>query len=48
MRHVLEDFNRRVRRDRLAPSLGPASYKIARTVDVELMVGQWRELRRRR
>lgn len=48
VRHVLEDFNRRVRRDRLAPSLGTASYVIARTVDVEAMVERWRELRRRR
>jgi hypothetical protein len=48
VRHVLEDFNRRVRRDRLAPSLGPASYVIARTVDVDVMITRWRELRRGR
>ncbi|ORM24103.1 DUF1992 domain-containing protein [Williamsia sp. 1135] len=46
VRAVLEDFNRRVRRDRLAPSLGPASYVIARTVDVDEMIERWRSFRR--
>jgi hypothetical protein len=47
VRHVLEDFNRRVKRDRLAPSLGPMSYVVARTVDVEELIVRWRELRQR-
>jgi hypothetical protein len=47
VRHVLDDFNRRVKRDRLAPSLGPMSYVVARTVDVDGMIAQWRDLRGR-
>ncbi len=46
VRAVLEDFNNRVRRDLLAPGLGPMSQVLARTVDVEDMIGRWRRLRR--
>jgi hypothetical protein len=44
-RAVLEDFNRRVRLDRLRPVVGPFPPALARTVDVDEMVGQWRALR---
>ena len=44
VRAVLEDYNRRVRQDRLRPALGPLPPLIARTVDVDDLV-QWRELR---
>lgn len=46
VRAVLEDFNRRVRADRLSPALGPSSYLIVATVDVDDMVAAWREQRR--
>lgn len=45
VRAVLEDYNRRVRQDRLRPALGPLPPLIARTVDVDDLVAQWRELR---
>lgn len=45
VRAVLEDYNRRVRQDRLRPALGPLPPLIARTVDVDDLVRQWRELR---
>lgn len=45
VRAVLTDFNKRVKQDRLDASLGPRSHIIAQTVDVEEMVGRWRELR---
>jgi hypothetical protein len=45
VRAVLEDFNRRVRTDRLRPAVGPLPPLIARTVDVEDLVRRWRELR---
>ncbi|GAB3449909.1 hypothetical protein GCM10027517_36770 [Phycicoccus ginsengisoli] len=45
VRAVLEDFNRRVRLDRLRPAVGAMPPLIAPTVDVEDMVGQWRRLR---
>jgi hypothetical protein len=45
VRAVLEDYNRRVRQDRLRPALGPLPPLIARTVDVDDLVQQWRELR---
>jgi hypothetical protein len=45
VRAVLEDFNRRVRRDRLRPAVGPFSPVIAPTVDVDALVEHWRELR---
>jgi hypothetical protein len=45
VRAVLEDYNRRVRQDRLRPALGPLPPLIARTLDVDDLVRQWRELR---
>lgn len=45
VRAVLEDYNRRVRQDRLRPALGPLPPLIARTLDVDELVRQWRELR---
>jgi hypothetical protein len=47
VRAVLEDFNRRVRLDRLRPAVGPFPPLIARTVDVDELVGQWHGLRAR-
>lgn len=48
VREILEDFNRRVKQDRLRPALGNAPQIIAPTVDVEDMVRQWAQLRRER
>ena len=48
VRAVLEDFNRRVKLDRLRPAVGPVPPLLAPTVDVEDMVGQWRRLREER
>jgi hypothetical protein len=48
VRAVLEDFNRRVKLDRLRPAVGALPPLLAPTVDVEEMIGQWRELRRSR
>ena len=48
VRSILEDFNKRVKQDRLRPSLGPRSHVIAATVDVDEMLSRWRELRGRR
>jgi hypothetical protein len=45
VRAVLEDFNRRVRLDRLRPTVGPLPPPLAPTVDVDDMVQRWRELR---
>jgi hypothetical protein len=45
VRAVLEDFNRRVRLDRLRPAVGPLPPLLAPTVDVEEQVVRWRELR---
>jgi hypothetical protein len=45
VRAVLEDFNRRVRHDRLRPTVGPLPPILAPTVDVEEQVARWRELR---
>ncbi|MGV9858404.1 DnaJ family domain-containing protein [Gordonia sp. NPDC003425] len=45
VRTILEDFNRRVKEDRLRPTMGPASHIVARTVDVDEMMLRWRELR---
>lgn len=44
-REVLEDFNRRVREDRLRPATGPLPPLLAPTVDVEEVLGRWRALR---
>lgn len=48
VRRILEDFNRRVKQDRLRPVSGNAPQIIAPTVDVEEMVRQWAQLRRER
>ncbi|MFC8504742.1 DUF1992 domain-containing protein [Pedococcus sp. NPDC057267] len=48
VRAVLEDFNRRVKLDRLRPAIGAMPPLIAPTVDVEDLVGQWRRLREER
>ncbi len=45
VREVLEDFNRRVRRDRLRPAVGPLPPVLAPTVDVEEMLCRWRAVR---
>lgn len=45
VRAVLEDFNHRVRLDRLRPATGPFPPLLAPTVDVDEVVGQWRRLR---
>jgi hypothetical protein len=45
---VLEDFNRRVKLDRLRPVVGPFPPMLARTVDVEEVLRQWRALRAER
>ena len=45
MRAVLEDFNRRVKLDRLRPVAGPFPPMLTRTVDVEELVTRWRVLR---
>jgi hypothetical protein len=48
VRAVLDDYNHRVRLDRLRPAVGPRSPVWARIVDVDELVGQWRELREER
>ncbi|KAB7743564.1 DUF1992 domain-containing protein [Nostocoides sp. F2B08] len=48
VREVLEDFNRRVRRDRLRPPDPGMPQLIAPTVDVEAIVDEWRVLREQR
>ncbi|HYN67960.1 MAG TPA: DUF1992 domain-containing protein, partial [Ornithinibacter sp.] len=45
VREVLEDFNRRVRRERLRPPDPGMPQLLAPTVDVEAMVEGWRALR---
>jgi hypothetical protein len=45
VRQVLEDFNARVRRERLRPPDRGMPQILAPTVDVEAMVQRWRELR---
>jgi hypothetical protein len=45
VRLVLEDYNRRVKLDRLRPGTGPRPPVWARLVDVDEVVAQWRELR---
>lgn len=47
VRAVLEDFNRRVKLDRLRPAVGPLPPMLARTVDVDELVAQWQVLRAR-
>ena len=45
VRAVLEDFNRRVRRDRLRPPDPRMPQLLAPTVDVDDLVARWRTLR---
>lgn len=45
VRGRLEDFNARVLADRRRPAVGDASPPVVGRVDVEEMVGAWRELR---
>ena len=45
MRRVLEDFNQRVRRERLRPPDPGMPQLLAPTVDVDAMVEGWRALR---
>lgn len=42
VREVLEDYNRRVKADRLRPAVGNLPPVLARTVDVDAMVDAWR------
>lgn len=46
VRDLLADFNRRVREAHLSTRAGMPSMITAHTVDVDEMVGRWRELRR--
>ena len=48
VREVLDDFNRRVRRDRLQPAPAGMPQVIAPTVDVDDMVTRWAQLRAER
>ena len=48
VRAVLEDFNRRVKLDRLRPAVGPFPPMLARTVDVDELATQWKALRAER
>ena len=45
VREILEDFNHRVKVDRLRPAVGAMPPLISRTVDVDEVVEQWRALR---
>jgi hypothetical protein len=45
VREILEDFNHRVKVDRLRPAVGNLPPLLARTVDVDEVVEQWRQLR---
>jgi hypothetical protein len=48
VRAVLEDYNRRVKLDRLRPAVGPFPPMLARTVDVDVLATQWKALRAER
>lgn len=45
VREILQDYNRRVVEDRLRPAVGRAMPAVAPRVDIDEMVGRWRELR---
>jgi DnaJ homologue, subfamily C, member 28, conserved domain len=45
VREVLDDYNRRVRLDRLRPAEGKLPPLLAKTVDTDELVVQWRALR---
>lgn len=46
VRAIVEDYNRRVKLDRLRPAAGPQMPPIAKVLDVEETVAVWREHRR--
>ncbi len=48
VREILEDYNTRVLADRLRPAVGSLPPLLAKTIDVDDMVRQWRELRETR
>lgn len=48
VRELLEDYNRRVKEDRLRPAPGLPSSIVAPLVDIEAMAAAWRERRARR
>ena len=45
VREIIEDYNKRVLADRLRPAVGNLPPMIAKTLDVDEMVTQWRSLR---
>ena len=45
VREILADYNHRVLADRLRPAVGNLPPMLARTIDIDDMVEQWRELR---
>ncbi|HET7398197.1 MAG TPA: DUF1992 domain-containing protein [Intrasporangium sp.] len=47
VREILEDYNARVKADRLRPVFGNLPPVLAKTVDVDEMVAAWAELRAR-
>jgi len=48
VREIIEDYNKRVLADRLRPAVGNLPPMIAKTLDVDDIVTQWRALRRER
>lgn len=48
VREILADYNHRVLADRLRPAVGNLPPMLAKTVDIDDMVAQWRELRAER
>lgn len=45
VREIIEDYNTRVLADRLRPAVGKLPPLLAKTLDVDDLVRQWRELR---
>ena len=45
VREIIEDYNKRVLADRLRPAVGNLPPMIAKTLDVDDMLAQWRSLR---
>ncbi|MGN6752957.1 MAG: DUF1992 domain-containing protein [Intrasporangium sp.] len=45
VREIIEDYNKRVLADRLRPAVGTLPPLLAKTLDVDDIVQQWRELR---
>ncbi|HKX68506.1 MAG TPA: DUF1992 domain-containing protein [Intrasporangium sp.] len=45
VREIIEDYNHRVLADRLRPAVGRLPPMLAKTLDVDEMVGAWRRLR---